>query len=96
MKIAHSRVGSVASMNIRCQPTRGFTLIELLVVIAILGILIGLATPSMSKFVADWRVNSAMNSLARDMRAARSEAIKRTRPVVFCRANTAGTQDNLA
>lgn len=65
---------------------RGFTLIELLVVIAIVGILIGLATPSMSKFVADWRVNSAINSFSRDFRLARTEAIKRSRPVVICRA----------
>lgn len=64
---------------------RGFTLIELLVVIAIIGILIGLATPSMSKFVADWRVNSAINSFSRDFRLARTEAIKRSRPVVICR-----------
>lgn len=73
------------------QLSRGFTLIELLVTIAILGILVGLATPSMSKFVADWRVNSAVNSFARDFRLARSEAIKRSRPVVICRQKPGST-----
>ena len=70
---------------------RGFTLIELLVVLAIMGVLIGLATPSMAKFIADWRVNSAVSSFTRDFRMARSEAIKRSRPVVICRAKLTGT-----
>lgn len=65
----------------------GFTMVELLTVLAILGILIAIATPSMTQFIADWRVNSAVNSLSRDFRAARSEAIKRSRPVVICKAN---------
>lgn len=65
----------------------GFTMVELLTVLAILGILIAIATPSMTQFIADWRVNSAVNSMARDFRAARAEAIKRSRPVVICRGN---------
>ena len=65
----------------------GFTMVELLTVLAILGVLIALATPSMTQFIAEWRVNSALNSLSRDFRAARSEAIKRSRPVVICKAN---------
>ena len=69
---------------------RGFTLIEILVVIAIVGVLLGLATPSMAKFVADWRVNAAVNSFSRDFRLARAEAIKRSRPVVICRAKLTG------
>ena len=69
----------------------GFTMVELLTVLAILGILIAIATPSMTQFIADWRVNSAVNSMSRDFRAARAEAIKRSRPVVICRANAALT-----
>ena len=69
----------------------GFTMVELLTVLAILGILIAIATPSMTQFIADWRVNSAVNSMSRDFRAARAEAIKRSRPVVICRGNAALT-----
>ena len=77
--------------NSATRLSRGFTLIELLVTIAILSILVGLATPSMSKFIADWRVNSAVNSFARDFRLARAEAIKRSRPVMICRQKPGGT-----
>ena len=68
---------------------RGFTMVELLVVMAIVGILLSLATPSMAKFIADWRVNSAVNSMTRDFRLARAESIKRSRRVIICRANAA-------
>ena len=76
-----------ASARTRLQ--RGFTMIEILVVITIIGVLLSLATPSMVKFIADWRVNSAINSLTRDFRMARAESIKRSRPVIICRANAA-------
>ncbi len=69
----------------------GFTIIELLVTVTILAILIAIATPSMSSFVAEWRVNAAINTLSRDVRLAKAEAIKRSRPVILCPANAAGT-----
>lgn len=61
------------------------TMIELLVTIAILAILLGLAAPSMARFIADWRASSAVNAFTSSLRLARTEAIARSRPVVLCR-----------
>ncbi|MDA7415200.1 GspH/FimT family pseudopilin [Xenophilus arseniciresistens] len=67
------------------QRQRGLTAVELLVTIAILAILIGIAAPSMSRFIIQWRVSNAVNALTGSLRIARTEAIARARPVVVCR-----------
>jgi type IV fimbrial biogenesis protein FimT len=64
---------------------RGLTAIELLVTLAILAILIGIAAPSMSRFIGQWRASNAINALTGSLRTARTEAIARARPVVVCR-----------
>lgn len=66
------------------KPAKGFTLIELMVVIAIMAILLSLAVPSMSRFLAQWQLKSAVNAFSGSMRQARSEAIKSTRMVTVC------------
>ena len=66
---------------------RGLTMIELLTTIAILAILLGLAAPSMARFIADWRASNAVNAFTSSLRLARTEAIARSRPVVLCRVS---------
>jgi len=65
---------------------RGLTLVELLVVLSITGILVAMAVPSFSSFMARRAVTAAMSDLASDFRAARSEAMRRGRPVTICRS----------
>ena len=79
------------SQHLRRQ--RGLTAIELLVTFAILAILIGLAAPSMSRFIFQWRASNTVNALTGSLRIARTEAIARARPVVVCRvaSNTSTT-----
>jgi len=69
------------------------TAIELLVTLAILAILIGLAAPSMTRFIVQWRASNTVNALTGSLRIARTEAIARARPVVVCRvaSNTSTT-----
>lgn len=62
----------------------GLTAIELMVTVAILAILLGLAAPSMTRFVQQWRVSNTLNSLTGSLRLARTEAIARARTVVIC------------
>ncbi len=71
----------------RESPMRGFTLVEALVVMAIVAILTALAVPSFQEFVASRAVNTQISDFSSSLRLARTEAIKRGRPVVICRSN---------
>lgn len=80
-----------SSRPARLRDQRGLTAIELMVTLAILAILIGIAAPSMSRFVVQWRLSNAVNAVTGSLRIARTEAIARARAVVVCqlRAGTA-------
>jgi type IV fimbrial biogenesis protein FimT len=67
------------------RSSRGFTLIELLVGLGVLGILLGLAAPSMITMMQNNRMASASNDLMSDLAAARSEAARRGQRIVFCK-----------
>lgn len=79
------------------RPQQGVTLIELLVVIAVAAILATLAGPSFSDLVQRTRQNSVISQLVSDLNRARSEAIKRNKPVLLCVRGTdtaCGTSTN--
>ncbi len=61
----------------------GVTLLELLVAMAILGILLGLALPSFSTFLANTRVRAVADGLYSGLQIARMEALKRNEPTAF-------------
>lgn len=77
---------------------RGFSLIELMVTIAVLAVLLALAAPSFAALVRQWRLTSAAETLAGDLRLARSTAIRTSRPVALCTRNgdQCGTGGNWA
>jgi type IV fimbrial biogenesis protein FimT len=66
----------------------GFTLIETMVVVSILAILATLAAPSFRELLAAQRVKNAASDLLADMMLARSEAIRRNRPVTISAINS--------
>lgn len=70
----------------------GFTLAELMTAIAILGIILGIAVPSMQSFILNQRVRSASFDLNSDLLYARSEATKRNANVVI--SATGGSWQN--
>jgi type IV fimbrial biogenesis protein FimT len=61
----------------RMPRTRGFTTIELMIVIVVIGVLLMLAAPSFTKFMAKKRVEGLVSELVVDLGYARSEAVQR-------------------
>ena len=64
----------------------GFTLIETLIVVAIAAILLALAAPNFRQMLVKRSVQAAGETLASDMRFARSEALKRSTRTAVCRS----------
>ncbi len=64
--------------------TRGFTLIELMIVVVILVIGASLALPAFQSMIANNQVTTSSNELLTAINLARTEALKRGRPVAVC------------
>lgn len=60
---------------------RGLTLVELLIVVALIAVILGLAGPSFTDFIAMQRLRGANGQLVTDLQFARSEAVSRNRQV---------------
>ncbi|MDD5298457.1 MAG: GspH/FimT family pseudopilin [Rhodocyclaceae bacterium] len=65
------------------KPQSGVTLLELLVAMVILGVLLSLALPSFSTFLANTRLRAVADNLQAGLQVARMEALKRNEPTVF-------------
>lgn len=61
----------------------GFTLIELMITIAVLALLLLLAVPAFSKWIADASVRSVAESLQNSLRLAQATAVSRSRTTMF-------------
>lgn len=67
----------------RARSAAGFTLIELMVALAIAVLLLVLAAPAYSTWVADQQIRAATESIASGLRLAHAEAIRRNWQVEF-------------
>lgn len=65
----------------RLMPQRGFTLIELMIVLAIAALLMLLAAPAFTTFMARQQLAGDVNQLQSVLTFARSEAIKQRQPI---------------
>jgi len=74
----------------------GFTLVELMVALTILGVLTAIATPTFKEYTRNTRVTTTQNNLVTALNLARSESLRRSRPVSVCASSdglTCTTQD---
>lgn len=67
---------------------QGFSLIELMVTLTILSLLLLIAAPMFSTWIANARVRSVAEEMANGLRMAQSEAMRRNRPTVFVVTNS--------
>jgi type IV fimbrial biogenesis protein FimT len=72
-------------------PVRGFTLIELMIALAIAALLVVLAMPSYSTWIADNQIRNAAESIAGGLRYAQGEAVARNATVEFVLDPTTGS-----
>ena len=68
----------------RKRTINGFTLLELMVTLMVAGTILAMAAPSFREFVLNSRMTGSANDLLTSLNLARSEAIKRQRPVALC------------
>ncbi|MDP9603467.1 UNVERIFIED_ORG: type IV fimbrial biogenesis protein FimT [Variovorax paradoxus] len=73
----------------------GFTLIELMVTIVLLSVLAMLAMPSFTTWINNNKVRTVSDSLQNGLRFAQSEALRRSRPMVFSLTNSPAPQTSL-
>lgn len=71
---------------------KGFTLIELMISVALLAILLFIAVPNFSGFVASSRLVASKELLISSISLARSEAIKRGDEIIVCRRDAANDE----
>ena len=65
----------------------GLTLVELMLVLVMMAVLTSLAAPSFRSLWVKRSVLQAAEALLGDLRYARSEALKRARPVLVCQSS---------
>ena len=72
--------------HVELNRIKGFTLIELMIAVALAAIIITMAAPSFNSAMKKNKIVAETNELIADINFARSEAVKRSMPVVLCRS----------
>jgi type IV fimbrial biogenesis protein FimT len=70
-------------MLTRANKQAGVTIIELMIGLVVLGVLIGIGVPSFRTWIANSQVRTAADGILNGLQLARSEAIRRNKPVEF-------------
>ena len=79
----------------QAHASRGFTLIELMVTLVLMSLLLGLAAPNFRVWVRNAQVRTVSDGLQNGMRLAQSEALRRSRQVVFFLTNNGACTNSI-
>jgi len=71
---------------------RGFTTIEMLIGIVVLAVLLGLGAPSFMVWLQNAQIRNAADAVLNGLQLARTEAIRRNKPVQFALTTQSGWQ----
>lgn len=71
---------------------QGFTLIELAAAIGVIALTLALGVPTFKEIIQNNKMTAVVNEFVADFNTARSEAIKRAKPVTLCKRNSDGTR----
>ena len=86
----YKRTKTYHDLSPQTKNTLGFTLIEFMVALAILAILLAVALPSFSYWMAKNESDYVTDLLSRQMQGAREHAINHNREVTLCGTNATG------
>lgn len=81
---------------LRLRRQAGFTLIELMVTVTIMSILMALAFPSMAAWMRNSKVRTVADALQNGLRTAQTDALRRSRQVVFSLTNSTNPKASLS
>lgn len=81
-------------LSLPAMRQRGLTLIEIAVVLVIIGVLLTMATPSITQWVRNTQLRNVASSLQAGLQRARTEAIRRNEAVRFSLLATAISLDD--
>jgi type IV fimbrial biogenesis protein FimT len=73
-------------MNTSRTPSRGFTLVEMMVALSVMAVLVTLPIAFAQAAFDSMKLSSFANAFMSQLHLARSEAIKRNRPVALCKS----------
>ena len=90
----HQRILPFICLNIPSVPFRrysGFSMIELMITLVLIGVVAALVVPNFRGVLQNSRLTTQANTLLVDLTFARSEAIKRSSNIGFCRSSDGAT-----
>lgn len=77
------------------NPAAGFTMIEMIATLTVFSVLVALGVPAMRTWISNNKVRTVADAVQNGVRLAQTEALRRSRQVVFSLTNSTSPQTSL-